>query len=218
MMFNYLLKNIPAEFAFAGYNVRKSLSIVTHEIDDKIVYDVFLYTYIDNYLSFYILMDDGTYKCVALNKKVNSINAEELVSRHLFRGDYYDASEYEIYDKDEVIGVFGLRDINTLIKQVDALGKQKEKNEMSVEALIDIKKAYTGLEINGVINRFNKYKDEKKKLITVPAIKYDTSDTYESVIGDEFDFFDFMSNKDSDRIIDDLKELDNTLDGVGNKK
>ena len=30
------------------------------------------------------------------------------------------------------------------------------------------------------------------------------------------DFFDFMSNKDSDTIVSDLKKLHDTLDGVGN--
>lgn len=217
-MFNYLLKSIPAEFAFAGYNVRKSLSILTQEIDGQIVYDVFLYTYIDNSLSFYILMDDGMYKNVSLNKKITPVDGMEMVSKHLFRGEYYDVSDYEIYDKDEVMGVFGLRSINDLIKQTDAKTKEISNNEMSMEALIDIKKAYTGLEISGVIGRFNKLKKDEKKEIMVPAIKYGPEDTYRSLIGDEFDFFDFMSNKDSDVIIDDLLKLNDTLDGVGNVK
>lgn len=217
-MFSYLLKSIPAEFAFAGYNVRKSLSILTQEINGQIVYDVFLYTYIDNSLSFYILMEDGTYKNVSLNKKLTPIDGMDMVSRHLFRGEYYDVSDYEIYNKDEVMGVFGLRNINDLIKQVDEKGKMSESNEMSMEALIDIKKAYTGLEINGVISRFNKFKKNEKKEIIVPAIKFDASDTYPSLIGDEFDFFDFMSNKNSDVIIDDLLKLNDKIDGVGNTK
>ena len=41
-------------------------------------------------------------------------------------------------------------------------------------------------------------------------------DDYESVIGDELDYFDFMSNKDSDTVIKELKALADSIDGVGN--
>ena len=52
----------------------------------------------------------------------------------------------------------------------------------------------------------------------VPPIRYGEDDTYNSVIGDELDFFDFMSNKDDDNIIDDLIKLNNSMDGVDNIK
>ena len=218
-MFNYIMKSLPAKYVFAGYNVRKSLTVMTSVVNGNIVYDIFLYTYLDNYLSFYLLMDDGKYKSVDLKDvKVDPASAEDLMSKHLFRGEYYDTSEYDSYDKEQVIGVFGLRDIETLIKQVDAGEKKQEVQRMSLEASLGIRGAYTGMEIMGVINRFNKNLGWRKDRITIPALKIDQNDTYNSAIGDEFDYFDFMSNKDSDTIVKDLKLLADSLDGVGNKK
>lgn len=218
-MFNYLLKNLPSKYVFAGYNVRKSLTIMTQVVNDKIVYDIFLYTYLDNYLSFYLLMDDGKYKSVDLKDvKVDEAKAEDLMSKHLFRGEYYDTSEYETYDKEQVVSVFGLRNIEDLIMQVDNKEKELNIQKMSIQASLGIKGAYTGMEIIGIINRFNRNLGWKKDRFTIPALKKDASDTFNSAIGDEFDFFDFMSNKDSDTIVKDLKELADSLDGVGNKK
>ena len=217
-MFNYLLKSIPAKYIFAGYSVRKSLTVMTTNTDQGVVYDVFLFTYVDNYISFYILMDDGKYKCVDNKVNVDSVDASELASKHLFRGTYYDTSEYETYDKDQIVGVFGLRGIEELLKQVDKMDKENDNHEMSLQALIDNKAQYTGMEIMGAINRFNRNLRWEKNIITVPAIKNSAQDTFESPIGDEFDFFDLMTNKTSDEIIKALKELDDGLDGVGNKK
>ena len=118
-MFNYLFKNIPTKYVFAGYNVRKGLTIMTTDTLDGIIYDIFLNTYIDNYLSFYILMEDGKYKCVDLKQSFEEINLDDLPSRHLYRGRYYDSSEFGEYDKEQVIGVYGLRDLQELINQID---------------------------------------------------------------------------------------------------
>ena len=53
-MFGSMFKNFPAQYVFAGYTIRKGLTSMTTTIDGNIVYDAFSYTYIDNYLSFYI--------------------------------------------------------------------------------------------------------------------------------------------------------------------
>ena len=217
-MFNYLMKNLPSKFVYAGYNVRKSITVMTSVVEEKVVYDIFSFTYVDNYLSFYLLMDDGKYKCVNEKVNVEAVDAEGLASRHLFRGEYYDATQYTMYDKEQVVGVFGLRPFSTLIVQADEMEKANGSAEMSMQALLDTKASYTGLEITGVINRFNKNLHWEKGIITVPPITYGEGDTYVSVIGDEMDFFDFMSNKNSDEVIRSLKELVDTLDGVGNKK
>ncbi len=217
-MFGYLIKNTPAKYIYAGYSVRKSLTVMTSVINNQIIYDVFEFSYVDNYLSFYILMEDGTYKCVDQKKNVPLINANDLLSKHLYRGTYYDTSEYDAPDKEEVVGVFGVRTFEELIKQIDEMEKDDNSHDMKISALIDPKGAYTGIEIASVINRFNKDLKWDKGMITVPALKKDANDTYESAIGDEMDFFDFMSDKSSDQIIKDLKKLDDSLDGLGNKK
>ena len=53
-MLKYLLKNLPAKYIYAGYCVRKSLTIMSTESNGRMLYDVFLYTYVDNFLSFFI--------------------------------------------------------------------------------------------------------------------------------------------------------------------
>lgn len=218
-MFGNLLKNLPAKYVYAGYLVRKSVAVMTTVIDNKIVYDVFLYTYLDNFLSPCTFMDDKTFKSLDGKWRVNEIQGEDLVSRHIFRGGYYDTSELEQYDKDTVIGIFGVRDMITMMKQIDEMEKQSEEtHDMSIQAMLGEKQAYTGIEIMGAVNRFNKALKWRKDAITIPAIKIDENDSYNSVIGDEMDFFDFMSDKDSDEIVKKLKEFADNIDGVGNLK
>lgn len=218
-MLGYMLKNLPAKYVYAGYNIRKSLTIMTSNINGRIVYDVFLYTYVDNYLSFYLLMDNGKYKSVDFNIEVEEADAEDLMSRHLSRGNVINTEDYEEYNKERVVGVFGPRNIETLMKQVDEMKKaDPDSHDVSLEAWMDVKNAYMGMEIIGVINQFNKCLKYDKGIITVPPIKKDMMDDYESLIGDEMDYFDFMSGKDSDQIIRELKLLDDSLDGVGNVK
>jgi len=217
-MFGYMLKNLPAKYVFAGYSVRKSLTILTSEVNGHIVYDVFLYTYVDNYLSFYVQMDNGKYKNVENNVEVEEATAEDMMSKHLSRG-YMKHLDDEQYDKEKIVLVFGLRNMETLMKQVDAMKKaDADSFDVSLEALMDVKSQYMGMEIMGAINTFNKCLKYEKGRITVPPITYGPNDSYQSLIGDEMDYFDFMSGKDSDVIIQELKRLDDSLDGVGNVK
>lgn len=218
-MFNYMLKSLPAKYVFAGYSVRKSLTIMTTEINGRVVYDVFLFTYVDNYLSFYILMDNGKYRNVETKAEVPEASAEDLMSKHIARGMLINPEDYDEYDKEKIVGVFGIRDMETLMKQVDKMHSADIKGtEIKMEAMLDIKPQYTGMEISGMINMFNKALKVEKGRITIPPITYGANDQYKSLIGDEMDYFDFMSNKDSDTIVRDLKKLDDSLDGVGNLK
>ncbi len=218
-MFGYMFKNLPAKYIFAGYGVRKSLTILTTEENGKIIYDVFLYTYVDNYLSFFLQMENGKYKSVDFNVEVPETSAEELVSRHLSRGLMKNIDDYEEYDRETLVGVFGLRNIEVLMKQTDEMKKQNSEGfDVSLEAILDIKAQYMGMEVMGVINNFNKCLKYDKGRITIPPITYGPDDPYKSLIGDEMDYFDFMSNKDSDKIIQDLKKLADSLDGIGNIK
>lgn len=218
-MFGYMFKNLPAKYIFAGYGVRKSLTILTTEENGKIIYDVFLYTYVDNYLSFFLQMENGKYKSVDFNVEVPETSAEELVSRHLSRGLMKNMDDYEEYDRETLVGVFGLRNIEVLMKQTDEMKKQNSEGfDVSLEAILDIKAQYMGMEVMGVINNFNKCLKYDKGRITIPPITYGPDDPYKSLIGDEMDYFDFMSNKDSDKIIQDLKKLADSLDGIGNVK
>lgn len=217
-MFNYMLKNIPAKYVFGGYSVRKSFTIMTSVDNGRIVYDSFLFTYVDNYLSFYILMEDGNYKHVESGVVVPEAKAEDLMSKHIGRGKVEDTEEYEIYERDKIIGVFGLRNMEEIMSQTDQMNVESKAEDIKLTGLIDLKNAYMGMEVNGAINAFNRALKREKREITVPPVKFDANDPYNSLIGDEMDYFDFMSNKTSDEVIRDLSKLDDTIDGVGNIK
>ena len=213
-MLKYMMKSLPGEYVFGGYSVRKSTAVLSRKEDNKIYYDRFLYTYVDNFLSFYILMEDGTYLNVETNDRVPLLNAEELMSRHLRKDEELD----EEYERDKIVGVFGVRNMETLIKQVDDMNIANNAQEARLKGLIEPKKSYMGMEITGSIAAFNKATRRRADYVTIPPIKYGDDDAYKSVIGDELDYFDFMSNKDADNIIDDLIKLDQSLDGVDNVK
>lgn len=216
-MFGSMFKNFPAQYVFAGYTIRKGLTSMTTTIDGNIVYDAFSYTYIDNYLSFYILMEDGTYKNMKENVKVNSITGEDLISKHLKRAAYVDMSEYEQYDKTKPYGVFGLRNINALLKKEEEDAKNNADKDISMAVLIGEKPSYTGMEISGIIKRFNERHGCDERALLVPAIKKDSNDEFDSLIGEELDFYDFISNKDADEVVKAVRDICNQIDAVGNK-
>ena len=217
-MFNYMLKNLPAKYIFGGYSVRKSFTVMTSHEDGKLVYDTFLYTYVDNYLSFYILMDDGNYKHVESGTCVPEAKADMLMSKHIVRGRLKDEEEFSKYNRDTIVGVFGLRSMEEIMKQTDEMNIAAKNEDIRISGLLDLKNAYMGMEVTGAINAFNRALKYDKGYITVPPITNGPEDPYQSLIGDEMDYFDFMSNKTSDEIIRDLKKLDDSLDGVGNIK
>lgn len=211
-MLKYMMKSLPGEYVFGGYSVRKSTAVLSRKEENKIYYDKFLYTYVDNFLSFYIQMEDGTYMNVETGDRVPLLNAEDLMSKHL----PIDAELEEEYERDKIIGVFGIRNMETLIKQVDDMNIANNVQEARLKGLIETKKAYMGFEITSTIAAFNKATRRRADYVTVPPIKYGEEDVYYSIIGDELDYFDFMSNKEDDVIIDDLMKLDQSIDGVDN--
>lgn len=216
-MFGYMFKNFPAQYVFAGYTIRKGLTSMTSTLGDKIIYDAFLYTYIDNYLSFYVLMEDGKYKNMKENVKVDVVNGEDLISRHLKRAEYVDMSEYEQHDRNKAYGVFGLKNINDLIKEEEEAGKNREDKDISLTVLLGQKPSYTGMEIMGVIKRFNEEHGCDERSLLIPAIKKDSNDEFDSIIGEELDFYDFISNKNADEIVKEIRDICSQTDAVGNK-
>lgn len=217
-MFNYLLKNIPAQYAFGGYAVRKSTSVVSTDVNGELLFDVFTYTYLDTQITMFILMEDGTYKSIEYDKKVPALDAAGIVSKHLYRGKEYNQADYPMYDKEEICGVFGLRDILKIMEEADAYASKMGTSDIRLQALYDVKNAYTGMEIMGILSKYNQMNNWRKGLITVPPIKYDESDTFNSIVGDELDFFDLFSNRTIDECIGEIKRLDDLTDGIGNIK
>jgi hypothetical protein len=212
-----MMKNLPAKYIFAGYAVKKSTSVVSSMVDGKLVFDVFTYVYVDNQLTMFLLMENGKYKSVEYNVEVDSYDGNAIMSKHLYRGEQYNQNDYELFDKEQVIGGFGLRNIEEIMVATDEYAASIGVNDMKVQALLDVKSAYTGMEVSTVLGKFNKLNSWSKGFITVPPITYGFEDTYESAIGDELEFYDLLSNKSPDDFIRDLKKITDSLDGLGNK-
>ena len=216
-MFGNLFKSISAEYLFAGYCVRKSLSVVNKTENGKMCYEIFEYSYLDNYLSLFYLMEDGSYKYVDGKINVPSIDTDELISKHLYTGTTYNINDYETYDKNQVIGVFGLRKIADLPSIIDKRENEKNENAIKTQALIDKKRSYSGMEVDTIIKKFNQTVDAKTTF-EVPAITNGPEDTFKSIIGDKLDYYDFISEKDDDQIVEGLKKIADSMDGIGNLK
>lgn len=215
---NFMLKNLPSKYVFAGYNVKKGLSVMSHVENNKMIYDIFLYTYMEDKLSFYILMDDGKYKNVESNQKVDELSIDKVISRHLFSGEEYDIDDYEQVNKEELAGVFALRNMEELMQNIDDYETKIGTAKLMVRALYDAKASYTGFEINNIISRYNKSFSKYNGYFTVPAISYGAEDTYKSAIGDEIEFFDLINEKTNDEIVEWLRTMSTALDGLGNVK
>lgn len=219
-IFNNIFKNFPTKYIYAGYTVRKGLTTITTSIDGKIIYDVILYSYIDDYLSFYCLMEDGKYKNMKENVKVDLLTADQLISKHLERGDNVKLDkyhEYLEYDKQKPYGVFGLHTIPELLKMEEEQARAENK-DIPMAVLGGEKAAYTGLEVDGILRTFNQMHNSQKKSLIIPPIKNSSTDTMDSPIGEELDFYDFVSNKTSEEIVAAIKGINEEADALGNKK
>ena len=93
-----------------------------------------------------------------------------------------------------------------------------ENKDIPMAVLNGEKAAYTGLEVDGIIKTFNQMHNSQKRTLTIPALKNSSTDTMDSPIGEELDFFDFVSNKTSDEIVSAIKKIDDNVDALGNKK
>ncbi len=218
-MFNkYMLKNLPAEFVCGGYAVRKGITSQTTTTEEgKVIYDAFLYTYVDEYMSFFILMDDGSYKCVEQKNNVAAVTNPGLASRHLERGNYVNTTKYGDYDKTKVVGVYGATKINDLMAMVAEKSKEDNESDISFQTLVGEKQAYTGIEISTILNEFNNRMGRKKRTLMVPAIKKDENDEYESKFGLEQDFEEFLKDKTSEEVVEALMKMNDEMDALGNK-
>ena len=213
-----MLKSLPAQYVFAGFNVKKGLSVASRVVEGKMLYDIFEYTYLEDKLSFYILMEDGKYKNMDLNVKVDNLSIDRIISKHLYSGETYDLDDFDSFNKEELYGVFGLRSMEQLLKDIDTYEEKTNtgKGKLMAQAMYDAKKSYTGLEISTIIARFNKVFSKYDGYFTVPAIVYGPEDTYKSAIGDEIEFYDLVSDKTTDDIIEILRTMSSAIDGVGN--
>lgn len=217
-MFNYLLKNLPTQFIAGAYVLRKGVSSSTIEIDGKSYYDVIVYTYLDNYLTPFLIMEDGSYKSMSDNIKLNPIDSDALISKHVERAEVVDIDDYGEYNKNVPIAIFSPHSLDELVRLDQAAASEENKKDAVQLAQIGVKKVHTGLEIMGIINRFNSRNKLEKKTFCIPAIKKDANDTFESLIGDMDAYHELIKDKTGDEIVRILREYSEELDNIGNKK
>ena len=219
-MLGYLLKNLPSEYLYAGYIVRKGLSSATIDVDGQAMYDAYLYSYIENNLTVFILMDDGLYKDMVTGIKLPAITEDELISKHLERSTFIDMEEYGEYDKKKPIGVYGLHTFEEMVKleNLDAQIADDRAFKIGDLQAIAMKKTFTGMEALGIVGRFNTRNKLDSKVFCVPAIKIDENDTAESIIGDINAYHELIKDKNVDQIVQILHTLSEEMDSVGNKK
>jgi hypothetical protein len=218
-MFGYLLKNLPSEYLYAGYLVRKGLSSSTIEVDGNSMYDAYLYTYLENNLTLLLQMEDGTYKDIASGLKLPEIMEDDIVSQHLERAEFIDMADYGEYNKKNPIAVYGLHTFETMIKLENADASIEEQG-LKVGALktMGVKRSYSGMEALAVVGRFNTRNKLDSKQFCVPAIKKDANDAIDSAIGDINNYHELIKDKDPDQIVQILYNISKELDSVGNKK
>ena len=73
-------------------------------------------------LSMFLEMESGKYKSCEYGVDVDAYDGEAIMSKHLYRGLEYKHGDYPLYDKEEVVGVFGLRNMEELMKITDDFG------------------------------------------------------------------------------------------------
>lgn len=216
-MFGYLFKNLPTEFLYGGHLVKKGISSTTSTIDGKTVYDAFLYTYLEENLTLFIKMEDGSFKSVNENTNVKEINSEDLVSKHLERADFVDIADYGEYDKNKPYGVFISNNLEGIIKEEMTTEIDQNQSTTVRQAVIGVKKSLTGMEAIGYINRFNKRYKLENKVVCLPPIKKDANDTMDSLIGDIEEYKKLIDGKTNDEIVKILVQKASELDSVGNR-
>lgn len=216
-MLGYLLKNLPTEFLYGGYLVKKGVSSSTTEYKMNTVYDAFLYSYVETELTLFIKMEDGSFKCLNENVNIKEINSEDLISKHLERGDYVDVEDYGEYDKNKPYGVFVSNNLETIIKEELLLETEENQTDAARKTIIGVKKSFSGMEALGYISRFNRRNKIEKRVICLPPIKIDENDTYDSILGTMDDYKKLIEGKNNDQIMKFLTEKADELDSVGNK-
>ena len=71
--------------------------------------------------------------------------------------------------------------------------------------------------IFSILKEFNSKMGRKKRPLTVPAIKKDENDEYESYFGLESDFEEFIKDKEPEEILAELMRINDEQDALGNK-
>lgn len=199
-------QNIPLEYVYIGYLVRKGLTMENANRDGKLVRDLFLYTYIDLEPTIVVLMEDGLYKNMQTSEKYPKLEYASLVSKHLASGETVDMSAYPNYSKNQNIGIFNLIRFEDIVNKV--IDAELNSKEVNLKLSTKLKKTYTPVELNGILNRYQGKKESNSlvKTFTVPPVLIDELDSIRTVFSLESKFLYEYYGKTDQEIYDDLKQ------------
>lgn len=199
---NKMVANIPLEFAYVGFLVSKGMTLENSNVNNKIVRDLFLYTYVSVKPSFFALMEDGTYKDLETGIKYQKLQFGDLISKHIARGETIDMTKYPQISKNDCIGVFNLTKFENIVDEV--INAELNSKEINLKVATKKKKAYTLVEMEGIYRRYKKEENKINSFI-VPPVLMDELDDIKTVYTLESNFMYEYYGKRDEEIYNDLQ-------------
>lgn len=199
---NKLAANIPLEFAYVGFLVSKGMTLENRSVNNKIVRDLFLYTYISIKPSFFALMEEGTYKDLETGIKYKKLTYGELISKHIARGETIDMTKYPTISKNDCIGVFNLTKFEEIVDSV--INAELNSKDINLKVATKKKKAFTLVEMEGIYRRYKKEESTVNTFI-VPPVLMDELDDIKTIYTLESNFMYEYYGKSDGEIYNDLQ-------------
>lgn len=199
---NKMVANIPLQYAYIGFLVSKGMTLENRSVDNKIVRDLFLYTYISVKTSFFALMEDGTYKDLETGLKYKKLTYGELISKHIARGETIDMTKYPPISKNDSIGVFNLTKFEEIVDNV--INAELNSKDINLKVATKKKNSYTLVEIEGIYRRYKKDGSTVNTFI-VPPVLMDELDDIKTVYTLESNFMYEYYGKSDEEIYNDLQ-------------
>lgn len=199
---NKFAANIPLEYAYVGFLVSKGMTLENRNVGNKIIRDLFLYTYISVKPSFFALMEDGTYKDLETGIKYKKLTFGELISKHIDRGETIDMTQYPSISKNDAIGVFNLTKFEEIVDKV--INAELNSKDINLKVATKKKKSYTLVEMEGIYRRYKKEVSTVNTFI-VPPVLMDELDDIKTVYTLESNFMYEYYGKSDEEIYNDLQ-------------
>lgn len=199
---NKMVANIPLEYAYVGFLVSKGMTLENRNVGNKIIRDLFLYTYISVKPSFFALMEDGTYNDLETGIKYKKLTFGELISKHIARGETIDMTQYPSISKNDAIGVFNLTKFEEIVDKV--INAELNSKDINLKVATKKKNSYTLVEMEGIYRRYKKEQSTVNTFI-VPPLLMDELDDIKTVYTLESNFMYEYYGKSDGEVYNDLQ-------------
>lgn len=201
---NKVAQNIPIEYIYLAYKVRKSTTLEQTNIGNNVMFDLFEYTYVDVQDDIVIELEDKTYKNPKTQEKYNLLNYASLMSKHLAHGANIDIKKYPNFNKREILGIYCLTKFEDVVNKV--IDDELKSTDIIVKVPTTLKKAYTLLEIENILKKYHNNSSSIVTTFTVPPVRMDDLDDIKTVFSLESKFiYDFYAMNEKD-VINTLKQ------------